>query len=170
MYKYFYLYCISNKYVLNELRQRYWILKGLVIVQKILLSCSLCCRLRVKFESFVMVDLFDLRLGYQQLFFVNIRVDYFGFIFVRYGRKIEKYYSVFFTCLIIWAVYFEIVYSLDIDFCLMVIRRIMVRCRRLVNIWLYNGINFVRIEKEFREVFKYLDSERIGDQLFDEGV
>lgn len=83
------------------------------------------------------------------MFFVNIGVDYFGLIFVCYGRKIEKCYGVFFMCLIMWVVYFEIVYLLDIDFCLMIVRMMMVRCGRLVNIWLDNGINFVGIEKEF---------------------
>ena len=33
------LYCTSNKHVLNELRQKYWILQGLHTVQKISSSC-----------------------------------------------------------------------------------------------------------------------------------
>ncbi|XP_022785230.1 uncharacterized protein LOC111325651 [Stylophora pistillata] len=57
------LYCTSNKHVLNELRQKYWILKGLATVQKITSGCPSCRGLRVRPEPPVMADLSDSRLG-----------------------------------------------------------------------------------------------------------
>ena len=71
MHNHLRLYCASNKHVFNELRQKYWILKGLAMVQKILSSCPSCCRLRVKSKPPVMADLPDSRLGYQKLPFAT---------------------------------------------------------------------------------------------------
>ena len=164
------LYCTSNKHVLNELRQKYWILKGLATVQKFTSSCPSCRRLRAKPEPPVMADLPDSRLGYQQPPFANTGVDYFGPMLVRHGRKTEKRYGVLFTCLTTRAVHLEIAHSLDTDSCLMAIRRMIARRGKPAHIWSDNGTNFIGAENELREAIKRLDSERIGDQLSDDGV
>ena len=170
MHNHLRLYCTSNEHVLNELRQKYWILKGLATVQKISSSCPSCRRLRAKPEPPVMADLPDSRLGYQQPPFANTGVEYFGPILVRHGRKTEKRYGVLFTCLTRRAVHLEIAHSLDTDSCLMAIRRMMARRGRPANIWSDNGTNFVGTKRELREALARLDSERIGDQLSNERV
>ena len=113
------LYCTSNKHVLNELRQKYWILKGLATVQKI----SSCRRLRAKPEPPVMSwPICPIRdWVIQQPPFTNTGVDYFGPMLVRHGRKTEKRYGVLFTCLTTRAVHLEIAHSL------MAIRRMVAR-------------------------------------------
>ena len=135
MHNHLRLYCTSNKHVLNELRQKYWILKGLATVQKISSSCPSCRRLRAKPEPPVIADLPDSRLGYQQPPFANTGVDYFGPILVRHGRKTEKRYGVLFTCLTTRAVHLEIAHSLDTDSCLVAVRRMMARRGRQANIF-----------------------------------
>ena len=169
MHNHIRLYCTSNKHVLNELGQKYWILKGLATVQRTSSSCPSCRRLRAKPEPPVMADLPDSRMGYQQPRFANTGVEYFGPILVRHGRKTEKRYGVLFTCLTTRAVHLEIAHSLDTDSCLMAVR-VMARRGRPANIWSDNGTNFVGTEKELREALKRLDSERIGDQLSNERV
>ena len=164
------LYCTSNKHVLNELRQKYWILKGLATVQKISSSCPSCRRQRAKPEPPVMADLPSSRLGYQQPPFTNTGVDYFGPMLVRHGRKTEKRYGVLFTCLTTRAVHLEIAHSLDTNSCLMAIRRMIAKRGKPANIWSDNGTNFVGAEKELREAVKRLDGERISDQLSADGV
>ena len=164
------LYCTSNKHVLNELRQKYWILKELATVQKISSSCPSCRRLRAKPEPPVMADLPNSRLGYQQPPFTNTGVDYFGPMLVRHGRKTEKRYGVLFTCLTTRAVHLEIAHSLDTNSCLMAIRRMVTRRGHPAHIWSDNGTNFVGAEKELREAVKRLDGERIRDQLSTDGV
>ena len=164
------LYCTSNKHVLNELRQKYWILKGLATVQKISSSCPSCRRQQAKPEPPVMADLPSSRLGYQQPPFTNTGVDYFGPMLVRHGRKTEKRYGVLFTCLTTRAVHLEIAHSLDTNSCLMAIRRMIAKRGKPANIWSDKGTNFVGAEKELREAVKRLDGERIGDQLSADGV
>lgn len=117
-----------------------------------------------------MADLPDSRLGYQQPPFTNAGVDYFGPMLVRHGRKTEKRYGVLFTCLTTRAVNLEIAHLLDTDSCLMAIRRMIARRGKPVHIWSDNGTNFVGVENELREAIKRLGSERIGDQLSDNGV
>ena len=89
---------------------------------------------------------------------------------MRHGRKTEKRYGVFYTCMTTRAVHLEIAHSMDTDSCLMAVRRMMARRGRPANIWSDNGTNFVGTEKELREALKRLDSERIGDQLSSERV
>lgn len=164
------LYCTSNKHGFNELRQTYWILKGLATVQRISSSCPACRRLRAKPGPPVKADLPDSRLGYQQLLFANNGVVYFGPILVRHGRKTEKRHGVLFTCLTTRAVHLEIAHTLDTDSCLMAVRRMMARRGKAANIWWDNGTNFVGSERELRESLKRLDNERIVDQLSNERV
>ena len=170
MHNHLRLYCTSNKHVLNELRQKYWILKGLATVQRTSSSCPSCRKLRAKPKPPVMAYLPDSRLGYQQPPFANTGVDYFGPIHVRHGRKTEKRYGVIFKCLTTRAVHLKIAHVLDTDSCLMAVRRTVARRGRPANIWSNNGTNFVGTERELREALKRLDSERIGDQLFNERV
>ena len=163
------LHCTSNKHVFNELRQKYWILEGLVTVQRISSSCPSWRRLRAKPGPPVMADLPDSRLGYQQPLFAN-GVVYFGPILVRHGRKTEKRHGALFTCLTTRAVHLEIGHSLDTDSCLMAVRRMMARRGKAAIIWSDNGTNFVGSERELREALKRLDNERIVDQLSNERV
>ena len=79
-------------------------------------------------------------------------------------------YGVLFTCLTTRAVHLEIAHSLDTDSCLMAIRRMIARRGKPAHIWSDNGTSFVGAENELREAIKRLDSERIGDQLSDDGV
>lgn len=55
-----------------------------------------------------MVDLFVDRLE-ESLFFIYSVVDYFGFFYIKEGRREFKRYEVFFICMLLYVVYFEIV-------------------------------------------------------------
>ena len=87
MHNYHRLHCTSNKNILNDLRQKYWILKGLAMVQNISSSCPSCRRLRAKPEPPVMAGLPDSRLGCQQPPFTNTRVDTDTLYLKRVARK-----------------------------------------------------------------------------------
>ncbi|KAK3739937.1 hypothetical protein QZH41_015978, partial [Actinostola sp. cb2023] len=170
MYHHLSLYCASDKQVLNELRQKYWVLKGLATVRKISFTCPTCRRRRVQPIPPVMADLPKARLGYQLPPLANTGVDYFGPIIVSHGRKREKRYGSLFTCLTTRAVHIEISHSLDTDSYLMAMRRMMARRGRPSHIWSDNGTNFVGAEKELRDGLKRLDKERIYDQLSQDGI
>jgi len=170
MYYHHQLYCPSDKQLLNELRQTYWITKGLSTVHRLSNTCSICRRRKASPSPPVMADLPEPRLGYHSPPFTHTGVDYFGPLLVRHGRKTEKRYGALFTCLTTRAVHIEIAHSLETDAYLMAMRRMMARRGRPTHIWSDNGTNFVGAEKELRDGLKRLNTEQICDQLSSDGV
>lgn len=72
-----------------------------------------------------MVDLFKDRIEFV-FFFIYSAVDYFGFFYIKDGRKDVKRYGVIFICMFLRVVYIEISNTLEIDFYINVFRRFLV--------------------------------------------
>ena len=77
--------CAGDALVLNNLRQRYWVLKGVRAVRKVSHSFSTCRWRRPQPRRPIMADLPAPRLGYSLPPFTYTGVDYFGPIFVKCG-------------------------------------------------------------------------------------
>ena len=86
--------CAGDAQVLNNLKQRYWVLKGIRAVQKVSFWCRTCRQRRLQSRPPIMTDLPTLCLGYLLPPFTYTGVDYFGPIFVKCGRRTEELYSV----------------------------------------------------------------------------
>ena len=56
--------CAGDAQVLNNLKQRYWVLKGIRAVQKVSFSCRNCRQRRLQSRPPIMTDLPTLCLGY----------------------------------------------------------------------------------------------------------
>lgn len=104
-----------------------------------------------------MVLLFKERFVFCEFLFINIGVDYFGFMNVKRGRVIEKRWGCIFICFIIRAVYLELVGGLIIDSFIMVLRRFRGRRGDSKIIRLDNGINFVGVNRELVEFLALLN-------------
>ena len=162
--------CAGDAHVLNDLRQRYWVLKGVRAVRKVSHSCRTCRWRRSQPRPPVMADLPKPRLGYSLPPFTNTGVDYFGPIFVKHGRKTEKRYGALFTCMKTRALHIEIAHSLKTDAYIMAMQRMISRRGRPAHIWSDNGTNFVGAEKEIREGLKRLNKEQIINQLSQDAI
>ena len=162
--------CAGDAQVLNNVRQRYWILQGLRAVRKVSHSCRTCRWRRALPRPPVMADLPTPRLGYSLPPFTNTGVDYFGPICVKSGRKTEKRYGVLFTCMTTRAVHIEIAHSLETDAYIMAMQRMVSRRGRPAHIWSDNGTNFVGAEREIQDALKRLNKQRITDELSQHGV
>ena len=162
--------CAGDAQVLNNLRQRYWILQGVRAVRKVSHSCRTCRWRRAQPRPPIMADLPTPRLGYSLPSFTHTGVDYFGPIYVKSGRKTEKRYGVLFTCMTSRAVHIEIVHSLETDAYIMAMQRMVSRRGRPAHIWSDNGTNFVGEEREIQDALKRLNKERIIDELSQHGV
>ena len=136
--------------MLNNLRQRYWVLKGVRAVRKVSFSCRTCIRRRSQPRSPIMADLPTPRLGYLLPPFMHTGVDYSGPIFVKCGRRTKKRYGVLFTCMTTRAVHIEIAHSLETDACIMAMQRMVSRRGRPAHIWSDNGTNFVGAKREIQ--------------------
>jgi hypothetical protein len=160
----------GHETVLNEVRQRFWILSARAAVRRAFHDCHLC-QLRkpipVKQE---MGALPAARVSRQFRPFMEVGVDYFGPIEVTVGRRHEKRYGVLFTCLSTRAVHVEVAASLTIDSAIMAIRRMIARRGTPSKIHSDNGTNFHGAEKELRLAFEAMDKERTIDAMAQIGI
>ena len=162
---------VGDVQVLNNLRQRYWVLKGVRAVRKVSFSYRTCRRRRSQPRSPIMADLPTPRLGYSLPLFTYTGVDYFAPIVVKCGRRTEKRYGVLFTCMDHpMAVHKEIAHSLETDAYIMAIQRMVSRRGRPAHLWSDNGTNFVGAEREIQEALKRLNGVKITDELSQHGI
>ena len=110
------------EHTLNEVRQRYWIPQGRAAVKKQLRNCSFCHRRKTTPTPPLMGDLPSQRLEAGQPF-KNAGIDFFGPLLVKRFRKTEKRYGLLVTCMATRAVHLEVAHALDIDSCIMALRR-----------------------------------------------
>ncbi|XP_075888907.1 leucine-rich repeat and coiled-coil domain-containing protein 1-like [Nelusetta ayraudi] len=96
--------------------------------------------------------------------------DFFGPFEIKRGRSIVKRYGVIFTCLNIRAVHLETAHTLNTDSCINAIRRFIARRGEVKVIRSDNGTNFVRAERELREVVQSLNNRQIQTAALNKGI
>ncbi|CAK1595526.1 unnamed protein product [Parnassius mnemosyne] len=153
-----------NEMVVNELKQKYWILKLRPTVRTVASSCMLCRMQKAKPEPPRMGDLPQPRLDHHQRPFTNCGVDLFGPLDVTIGRRREKRYGVLFTCLTVRAVHIEVVNSLTTDSLIMALRRMSARRGWPKHIFSDNGTNLRGAKTELLKSIKELDEVALKDQ------
>ena len=89
----------GHERLINELRQRYWVLKTRSTVRKITQACPVCKIQRAKLKAPEMAALPQCRLTPYVRPFTFMGMDYFGPMTVTVGRRHEKRYDVLFTCM-----------------------------------------------------------------------
>ena len=151
--------------VLNQLRQKYWILDGRAAVRAAWNRCNKCKVLRAKPVQQQMGLLPECRLGISERPFTYTGVDYFGPMMVTVKRKKEKRYGVIFTCLTTRAVHLELSSNLTTDTCMMAIRRFMSRRGQPKEMYSDNGTNFRGASAELSTAFRNLNKNELCDKL-----
>ena len=151
--------------VLNELRQRFWILNARAAVRKTWASCNMCRIRRAKRNQPQMGLLPECKLKAGDRPFTYTGVDYFGPMEVTVKRRREKRYGVLFTCLTTRAVHLELAISLSTNSCMMAIRRFISRRGQPDEFWSDNGKNFRGADNELRAAFKELQKDEFLERL-----
>jgi len=151
--------------VLNELRQKYWILDSRAAVRTAWNNCNLCKLRRAKPMIPQMAPLPPCRLASYVRPFTYTGVDYFGPMLVTIKRRKEKRYGIFFTCLSTRAVHIEVAASLTSDSCLMAIRRFISRRGQPLELFSDNGKNFQGAGRELKAAMKEVDHNEIYRKL-----
>ena len=113
--------------VLAEIRQQFWIVKGVSSVKRVLSKCHVCNRYDAKLGEQVTAQLpmvrnssYNHRIIYP---FSAVGLDYFGPLYVRSGPKtrsrknaiLNKRYGCIFTCLRYRTFHIEVVEDLSTD-------------------------------------------------------
>lgn len=153
----------ANKMVVNELRQKYWILRLRPAVRGVSARCLFCKHRRATPRPQRMADLPRARLQHHRRPFTFTGVDFFGPMEVTVGRKRVKRYGVLFTCLTVRAVHIEISESLSTDATIMALRRMIARRGTPEVIYSDNGTNFRGADAELKRSLQELNSDRLQD-------
>ncbi|KAJ2939053.1 hypothetical protein O0L34_g10242 [Tuta absoluta] len=153
----------ATELVVNNLRQRYWILKLRPTVRAVAAQCLFCRYRRAAPQPQRMGDLPDARLQHYRRPFSYCGCDFFGPMEVTVNRKRQKRYGMLFTCLTIRAVHIEITDDLSTDSTIMGLRRFASRRKMPQVILSDNGTNFRGADAEIRRSIAELDKNAIRD-------
>lgn len=143
----------NRERVVNDLRQRYWILGLRPAVRATARNCAMCILRKTKPKTPVMGDLPPARLEPYCRPFTNTGVDYFGPLVVAVGRRHEKRWGALFTCLTTRAVHLEVVSSLSTDSAIMALRRMAARRGWPAVIYSDNATCFRSADTELRAAY-----------------
>ncbi|XP_060802199.1 uncharacterized protein LOC132902161 [Amyelois transitella] len=147
--------------VINELRQRYWIVGIRAAVRSIAHLCQWCKVRKSMPTTIPMGDLPPERLSHNSHPFTCTAVDYFGPMTITIGRRHEKRWGALFTCLTTRAVHVELATSLSTDSMIMALRRFAARRGMPKVIYSDNGTNFVGANRELKEAVEALKKEEV---------
>jgi len=160
----------GREMVLNELRQRYWILNCRAAVKRAWNECQFCKNRRAVPMVPEMGQLPEARITQQVHPFTCTGMDYFGPMEVVIGRRHEKRYGVLFTCMTTRAVHLEVAASLTTDSAIMAIRRMAARRGHPKEIFSDNGTNLRGAEVELRKALTEIDQGQMGEKMTSMGI
>ncbi len=160
----------GRNYMLEKLRQRYWIPGASCAIRRILSKCVVCRRLHGTVGNQQMADLPQDRVTPDKPPFTYVGVDCFGPFAVKRGRSVVKRYGVIFLCLNIRAVHLEIAASLDTDSFIHALRRFIARRGQVVEMRSDNGTNFVGGQRELQDALKTWNQNQINSFLLQKGI
>jgi len=161
---------IGQETVVNDLRQKYWILNARTAVKASWNACNLCKINRAKPVIPEMGDLPEFRLNAAYRPFTYTGLDYFGPMEVTIGRRHEKRYGALFTCLSTRAIHLELANSLDTDSVIMALTRFISRRGVPQKIYSDNGTNFHGADNELKKCITAIDSDSIRKKFGHRGL
>lgn len=157
----------NHQTVINEIRQRFYIPRLRVVVNKVRNDCQMCKVKLVKTMEPQMADLPQARLATFAKPFSYVGVDYFGPMKVMIGRRTEKRWGVLFTCLTIRAIHIELVSSLNTNSCIMAIGNFIADRGEVIEFHSDCGTNFTGSDNELKkeEVDFWISNDELKREL-----
>ncbi|XP_060605456.1 uncharacterized protein LOC132757974 [Ruditapes philippinarum] len=156
--------------MLSILRERYWLINAPSAIRKLISSCVVCRRQRVKFGEQKMSSLPKDRVTPDDPPFTFVGVDYFGPFEVKQGRSYVKRYGVIFTCLTSRAIHLEVAASLDTDSYINALRRFISRRGQVTKIRSDNGSNFIGANRELKKAISEWNKHQIQSAMLQKNV
>lgn len=149
----------NQETVVNELKQKYWLIRLRPTVKYVVSKCMLCKIRKATPRVPRMGDLPQARMAHHQRPFTFCGLDMFGPMEVTVGRRREKRYGALFTCLTVRAVHVELLCSLTTDSLIMALRRMAARRGWPRHLYSDNGTNLRGADKELQRSMLELDNE-----------
>lgn len=104
---------LGTETIISSIRKRFWITNLRNAVKKTAYQCQTCCNKKAKVQIPIMVQLPCSRVEPSFRPFSKCGTDYFGPYEISVNRKLEKRYSVLFTCMNTRAVHLEVANDLS---------------------------------------------------------
>ncbi|XP_049878266.1 uncharacterized protein LOC126375402 [Pectinophora gossypiella] len=145
--------------VVNELKQKYWIIRIRPTVKDVASKCMICRIRKASPRPPRMGDLPEARMAHHHRAFTHCGVDLFGPMEVTVCRRREKRYGVLFTCLTVRAIHIEIVTNLTTDALIMALRRMAARRGWPLHLYSDNGTNLRGACSELTKSVRELDHD-----------
>ncbi|UYV75710.1 hypothetical protein LAZ67_13001071 [Cordylochernes scorpioides] len=143
------------QFLINKLREKYWIVKARQTIKKIVRRCVTCRRFSAKPVVVEDAPLPATRVHNAKVFEV-VGIDLAGPLYLKDQTKT---WVVLFTCAVYRCVHLELVISLSTEDFLMALERFIKRRGRPSTIFSDNGTNFVGANN----FFKKIDWERVSN-------
>ena len=158
--------------VLAALSQKFWINGAREEIRKWEKKCNSCKKQKAKISTQIMSNLPKFRLAKSLKAFTNVGVDFAGPFETKQGRgKIRhKRWLCLFTCLEIRAVHLELAFGLDTNSFLNAFFRFASRRGMPSLVISDNGTNFIKANKELKNVIQNLDKNKIIEKTSSKGV
>ncbi|XP_077997089.1 uncharacterized protein LOC144450360 [Glandiceps talaboti] len=156
---------VGANHVLSVIRRKFWIVRGLATVRRVIGRCIICKRWNSHPGKQVMAPLPEARVTPGDPPFTSVGVDYFGPLIVKWRRGTTKRYGCVFTCLAIRAVHIEVAHSLSTDSFIQAVWRFVSRRGPPRELFSDNGTNFRGAEFEVKQALENWNQERIIDNL-----
>ena len=148
---------------LGIIRQRYWILRGRILVKRLIRRCVTCVRWRAATPQQLMGDLPQERVTPARPF-LHTGIDYAGPVQLRTtkgrGHRAFKAFVAVFICLSTKAVHLEVVSDYTAEAFLATLKRFVSRRGLCRTIWSDCGTNFVGADAQLRALFAASSPER----------
>ena len=154
---------ILIKNVVAAVENKYYIHRILSTVKKIIKNlCMWCKRFKPHFETPLMGDLPESRIGIYELPFTYSMLDIAGPIVVKLTRfSTVKRYILVYSCLTTRAVYLELIQDLSADSTMKAINNIINRVGAPAQIITDNGTNFIGSNSKFIELTEHWNKKLI---------
>ena len=173
---------VGSHQVLAEIRQRFWIVKGVSSVKRILRKCHVCKRQTAKLGEQVTAQLPVVRVSsdsHRIIYpFAAVGLDYFGPLYIKNGPNTRskrnaspnKRYGCIFTCLRYRAVHIEVAEDLTTDSFINAVLRFVGRRGPPTVIYSDNGSNFRGAEVDVVKALQTWDQQKIQVTLTERGI
>ena len=171
---------LGVNYTLSKLRERYWILRGVSTVKRILNKCHTCRRYHRKVGEQLTANLPKARVNISdkcdKFPFASVGLDIFGPFYVQLGPNVRgrrgpasmyKRYGCIFTCLRMRAVHIESVRDLSSDSFIQAVMRFVARRGAPIEIYSDNGSNFKGASCEVIDALKKWNHADVQNRLAD---
>ena len=153
-------------HTLSILREKYWILKGGQTVKKLLFRCVTCQKASKKPMQQIMAPLPDFRCQ-ESPPFTHTGIDFAGPLFIKDTTQSEtrKVWIALFTCAATRGIHLEIVTNMSTDSFLAALSRFMARRGMPTAIYSDNAKQFIRADKELKQLWKMASSDKAIQEL-----